>query len=44
MKVVRRFRTETDRTALPTELLAELEAVKTQERELRQRDRELSGR
>jgi len=33
-KVIRQYRLETDRTALPTDLQAELEVVKSQEREL----------
>jgi len=39
-KVIRRFRTLTDRTDLPTELQAELEVVKSQERDFGQRQRE----
>merc|ERR1719499_233237 len=33
-KVIRQYRFESDRTALPTDLQAELEVVKSQEREL----------
>jgi len=33
-KVIRQYRLESDRTALPTDLQAELEVVKSQEREL----------
>merc|ERR1719222_1038779 len=33
-KVIRQYRMESDRTALPTDLQAELEVVKSQEREL----------
>ena len=33
VQVIRRFRTLTDRTDLPTELQAELETVRSQERE-----------
>jgi len=36
-KVIRRFRTLSDRTDLPTELQAELEVVKSQEKELNSR-------
>ena len=33
--MIRTYRQATDRTALPTDLMAELEVVKTQERERR---------
>ena len=35
LQVIRTYRQATDRTALPTDLMAELEVVKTQERERR---------
>ena len=35
LQVIRTYRAATDRTALPTDLMAELEVVKTQERERR---------
>jgi len=39
-KVIRRYRTLTDRTDLPTDLQAELEVVKSQERDFGQRQRD----
>jgi len=39
-KVIRLYRTRTDRTDLPTDLLAELEVVKSLERDLDQRQRD----
>jgi len=39
-QVIRRYRTLTDRTDLPTDLQAELEIVKTQERDFGQRQRD----